>query len=68
MQDARGDQCDKCGKLINATELKVLFISNNYIATVSDVVSQSPRCKLCSSEPQIMTSSHLFLDLTKVCY
>ena len=23
MQDARGDQCDKCGKLINATELKV---------------------------------------------
>ena len=21
--DARGDQCDKCGKLINATELKV---------------------------------------------
>lgn len=22
-QDARGDQCDKCGKLINATELKV---------------------------------------------
>ena len=24
MQDARGDQCDKCGKLINATELKVI--------------------------------------------
>ena len=23
-QDARGDQCDKCGKLINATELKVM--------------------------------------------
>ena len=23
-QDARGDQCDACGKLINATELKVL--------------------------------------------
>ena len=22
-QDARGDQCDKCSKLINATELKV---------------------------------------------
>lgn len=21
-EDARGDQCDKCGKLINATELK----------------------------------------------
>ena len=25
MQDARGDQCDACGKLINATELKVLL-------------------------------------------
>jgi methionyl-tRNA synthetase len=25
-QDARGDQCDACGKLINATELKVLYI------------------------------------------
>lgn len=23
-EEARGDQCDKCGKLINATELKVL--------------------------------------------
>lgn len=24
-EEARGDQCDKCGKLINATELKVFF-------------------------------------------
>lgn len=24
-EEARGDQCDKCGKLINATELKVLL-------------------------------------------
>lgn len=23
-EEARGDQCDKCGKLINATELKVM--------------------------------------------
>lgn len=23
-EEARGDQCDKCGKLINAVELKVL--------------------------------------------
>ena len=23
LQDARGDQCDSCGKLINAIELKV---------------------------------------------
>ena len=31
-QDARGDQCDKCGKLINATELKVGIIAlYNYI-------------------------------------
>lgn len=25
-QDARGDQCDKCGRLINATELKVVSL------------------------------------------
>lgn len=25
--DARGDQCDKCGKLINATDLKVSLAS-----------------------------------------
>jgi len=24
--DARGDQCDKCGKLINAVELKVRLV------------------------------------------
>lgn len=47
-EDARGDQCDKCGKLINATELK------------------APRCKICSSQPQIKTSNHLFLDLCKL--
>ena len=27
-QDARGDQCDKCGKLINATELKVAMTTH----------------------------------------
>lgn len=27
--DARGDQCDKCGKLINAIDLKVI-INNSY--------------------------------------
>lgn len=47
-EDARGDQCDACGKLINATELK------------------SPRCKICSSPPQVVQSQHLFLDLPKV--
>ncbi|XP_062519425.1 methionine--tRNA ligase, cytoplasmic-like [Corticium candelabrum] len=47
-EDARGDQCDKCGKLINATELI------------------SPRCKLCSSQPVVKSSDHLFLNLTKL--
>ena len=28
LQDARGDQCDKCGKLINATELKAGWLGN----------------------------------------
>ena len=26
-QDARGDQCDKCGRLINAPELKAILLS-----------------------------------------
>jgi methionyl-tRNA synthetase len=46
--NARGDQCDKCGHLINAIELK------------------SPRCKICSGEPSIKSSDHLFLDLSKL--
>ncbi|CAG2115091.1 unnamed protein product, partial [Medioppia subpectinata] len=46
--EARGDQCDKCGKLINAIELK------------------EPKCKLCSTTPQIRSSKHLFLDLPKL--
>ena len=46
--DARGDQCDKCGKLINAVELK------------------HARCKLCSLQPSIKQSHHLFLDLPKL--
>ncbi|XP_037073303.1 LOW QUALITY PROTEIN: methionine--tRNA ligase, cytoplasmic-like [Pollicipes pollicipes] len=47
-EDARGDQCDKCGKLINAVEL------------------MKPRCKLCTSSPEVRTSRHIFLDLPKV--
>ena len=27
---------------------------------------QSPRCKICSSEPKVRSSNHLFLDLPKV--
>eukprot|EP00731_Ephydatia_muelleri_P032811 Em0024g355a len=47
-EDARGDQCDKCGNLINAIELK------------------SPRCKICSNQPKVESSNHLFLDLAKL--
>ncbi|KAK8399895.1 hypothetical protein O3P69_002944 [Scylla paramamosain] len=47
-EDARGDQCDACGKLINAMELV------------------QPRCKLCSSTPEVRSSSHLFLDLPSI--
>lgn len=47
-EDARGDQCDACGKLINAIELV------------------KPRCKLCSTSPEVRSSNHLFLDLPKI--
>lgn len=32
--DARGDQCDKCGKLINATDLKVNINTFRYGPTL----------------------------------
>ncbi|PVU89938.1 hypothetical protein BB561_005107 [Smittium simulii] len=46
--DCRGDQCDKCGQLINAIELI------------------TPRCKLDGNTPVVKTSTHLFLNLTKI--
>ena len=36
--------------------------SKNY----GNLTVQSPRCKVCSKEPEIRTSQHLFLDLAKV--
>ncbi|KAG0721471.1 Methionine--tRNA ligase, cytoplasmic [Chionoecetes opilio] len=47
-EDARGDQCDGCGKLVNAMDLI------------------RPRCKLCSSTPEVRSSNHLFLDLPSI--
>lgn len=46
--DAGGDQCDKCGKLIVATELK------------------EPKCKICSSTPELLFSWHYFIDLPQI--
>ena len=47
-EDARGDQCDGCGKLVNAMELV------------------RPRCKLCSTTPEVRSSTHLFLNLPSI--
>ncbi len=47
-EEARGDQCEKCGKLLHATELK------------------NPKCKICSSNPIIKDTNHLFIDLPKI--
>ena len=46
--DARGDQCDGCGKLMQPTELL------------------RARCKLCRHAPSVRSSTHLFLDLTRL--
>lgn len=46
--DAKGDQCDGCGKLLNANELI------------------NPRCKVCSSTPEVRQSKHIFIDLPKI--
>lgn len=46
--DAKGDQCDGCGKLLNANELI------------------KPRCKVCSTTPEVRQSKHIFIDLPKI--
>ena len=46
--DARGDQCDICGHVLNAEELI------------------NPRCKLCSCQPVIKNSDHMFLKLPEL--
>ena len=47
-EEARGDQCENCGRLLEATELK------------------NPKCRICSSTPEIRKSRHLFIDLPKL--
>ncbi|MDR2521991.1 MAG: methionine--tRNA ligase [Spirochaetaceae bacterium] len=43
--NARGDQCEACGKLLDPTDLR------------------SPRCASCGSEPELRSTSHLYIDL-----
>jgi len=45
--NARGDQCDECGKLLDPEDL------NNV------------RCKICGGTPEIKTTEHFFLALSK---
>jgi len=49
--DARGDQCDGCGKLINAVEL---------------VNPRCKTCGRGGPQPTIKTSKHLFMELPKL--
>ena len=46
-ENARGDQCDECGKLLDPQDLKIV------------------RCKVCGHSPELKTSEHLFLALSK---
>lgn len=43
--NARGDQCDKCGRCLRTQDIS------------------SPKCAICTSEPEIKSSKHLFLRL-----
>jgi len=47
-ENARGDQCDECGKLLDPTDLI------------------NPRCKTCSSTPELRKTIHFFFDLKKL--
>jgi len=49
--DAKGDQCDGCGKLINAIEL----------------INPKCRAKAgCTATPEVRSSKHIFIDLAKI--
>eukprot|EP01097_Dermamoeba_algensis_P012060 TRINITY_DN963_c0_g1_i1.p1 TRINITY_DN963_c0_g1~~TRINITY_DN963_c0_g1_i1.p1 ORF type:complete len:744 (-),score=226.90 TRINITY_DN963_c0_g1_i1:66-2297(-) len=52
-EDARGDQCDVCGKLLNPTELK-------------DPKCKRCRSKTGVPPPEVRKTQHLFLDLPKL--
>ncbi|KAI0406358.1 methionyl-tRNA synthetase [Xylaria palmicola] len=61
--DARGDQCDSCGNLLDPLEPE---------AEANDVVGKeskgtgfliSPRCKLDGAKPEARTTKHLYLRL-----
>jgi methionyl-tRNA synthetase len=46
-ENARGDQCDECGKLLDPQDL------------------ENVKCKICGNIPEIKTSEHFFLALSK---
>ena len=47
-EEARGDQCESCGKLLDPTELV------------------TPRCGVCSGNPVVRSTSHLYIDLPAI--
>ncbi len=47
-EDARGDQCESCGKLLDPTELV------------------KPRCGVCSGEPELRSTKHLYINLPAI--
>ena len=49
--DAKGDQCDGCGKLINAVEL---------------IKPKCRFRKDCPATPEVRSSKHIFIDLPKI--
>lgn len=49
--DAKGDQCDGCGQLINAVEL---------------INPKCRFRKGCTSTPEVRSSKHIFIDLPKI--
>jgi len=57
-EDARGDQCDKCGKLLSATELLKPTCKAGRAATCA--VGAPPH------SVEVRSSQHLFLDLPKL--
>lgn len=55
--EARGDQCDKCGRLLNATELKQPRCARTVLR---------PDRRKCAETPVVRSSKHLFLALDRL--
>ena len=69
-EDARGDQCDKCGKLVNAVELRQprckLCSAAPHVRTSKHMFLDLPKVR--PPPPALLSSVFFITFLYRVCY